>query len=76
MHPGYSLDFSPNDYEVFGSLKKFLEGKCFYTDKEVKKEDKEWMLQLRAEFWSGITYKLTKCWEKCIDRDGDYVEHK
>ncbi len=35
-HP-YGPDLSPCDYEVFGLLKKFLEGKCFSTDKEVKK---------------------------------------
>ncbi len=34
------------DYEVFGSLKKFLEGKCFSTDKEVKR----WMLQVEWNF--------------------------
>ncbi len=32
IHPGYNLDLSSCDYEVFGLLKKFLEGKCFSID--------------------------------------------
>ncbi len=73
MHPVYSPDLSACDYDVFGSLKKFLEGKCFSTDKEVKKVVKEWMLQVSAEFWRGVMYKPPEHWQKCIDKDGDYV---
>ncbi len=61
MHSVYSLDFSPCDYEVFGSLKKFLEGKHFSTDTEVKKVIEEWLLQVGAEFWRGIMHKFHKC---------------
>ncbi len=74
-HPTYRLDLSPCDYEVFRSLKKFLEGKHFCTVKEAKKVVKEWMLQIGAGFWRDVIYKFSKCRQKCIDRDGDYVEH-
>ncbi len=33
MYPAYNPDLSSGDYEVFGSLKKFLEGKCFSISK-------------------------------------------
>ncbi len=60
-HPAYSSDLSTSDYEVFDLLKKFFEGKCFFTDKEVKKMVKEWMLQVGVEFWKGELYKLQEC---------------
>ncbi len=75
IHPPYSPDLSPCDYAVFGSLKKHLEGKRFSTDDEVKKAVKEWMLQVGAKFWRDVIYKLPQRWEKCIARNGDYVEH-
>ncbi len=46
----YNLDLSPCDYEVFSSLKKFLEGIHFFIDEEVKKWVNKWMLQIGAEF--------------------------
>ncbi len=49
-HSVYKQDLSPCDFEVYGVLKKFLKGKRFYTDKEIKKVVKEWMLQVGAEF--------------------------
>ncbi len=55
-HPVCSSDLSSCDYEVFGSLKKCLEGKCFSTDKEIKKGDKEWM---DIGSWGGILERYT-----------------
>ncbi len=34
-HPAHSPDLSPCDYEVFGPMKKFLEGKRFSTEEKV-----------------------------------------
>ncbi len=42
----YIPDLNSFDYVVLSLLKKFLEGKCFFTDEEVK----EWMLLVGAEF--------------------------
>ncbi len=75
MHPVYSLDLSSCHYEVFGSLKKFLESKHFSTGKEVKKVVKEWMLQVGIEFCRDVMYKLPKHWKKFVDSHCDYVEH-
>ncbi len=46
-----SPDLSLWDHEVFGLLKKCLDGKYFSTDEEVKKVAKEWMLQ------AGVTLR-------------------
>ncbi len=62
-HSVYSPVLSLSDYEVFGSLKKFLEGKCFSTNEEVKNVVKE----QRVEFWRDVMYKLSECWQTCID---------
>ncbi len=69
----YRTILSLCDYEVLGSLKKFLNGKCFSIDKEVKKSVEEWMLEIGADFWRDIMYELPECWQKCINRDGDCV---
>ncbi len=37
-HPVYSLNLSLCDYEVFGSLKKCLDGKLLFTNKEANEE--------------------------------------
>ncbi len=74
-YPVYNPDLSLYDYEIYDSLKKFLEGKHFYFDKEVKKVVKKWMLQVRKEFWRGVIYKLPKHWQKHTDRRSDYIEN-
>jgi hypothetical protein len=35
-HPSYSPDLTPSDYFLFGPLKKFLRGKHFSNDDDVK----------------------------------------
>lgn len=35
----------------------------------------EWMKQVGRNFRKECLEKLPESWQKCIDRDGDYVEH-
>ncbi len=79
MHLSYSPDLSLCNYEVFSSLKKFFlgggGGERFLIDEEVKKVAKEWRLQVEGEFWRSVMYKFPEHGQKCIDRDGNYVEY-
>ncbi len=75
-YPVYSPELGPCNYEVCGLLKKILNGKCFSTDGEVKKEVEEWVLQVDAEFWGGVIYKLPRHWRTCCrHKKSSYVSN-
>jgi hypothetical protein len=70
--PSYSPDFAPSDFHFFPRLKRDLKGTHFTLDDEVK-QAVTWIKQRTPEFIDGI-HKLVLRWEKCIERQGDYVE--
>lgn len=74
-HPAYFPDLSSCDYQIFGNLKKFLQGKRFNTNDEVKAAVKDWTKTSWAEFLEKCLEELPERWKKCINRDADYVEH-
>ncbi|XP_039602163.1 histone-lysine N-methyltransferase SETMAR-like [Polypterus senegalus] len=61
-HPPYILDLAPSDYHLFPKLKEQLSGRQFFSDEEVKDEVQH--------FLKDMPQRL----QKCIDRNGDYVE--
>jgi len=73
-HPPYSSDLAPSDFHVFGPLKDALSGKQFWDDDEVWLVMLEWLRIHPKEFFSRGIYTLVKCWHKCIELEGDYVE--
>jgi hypothetical protein len=71
----YSPDLAPSNYHVFGTLKEALRGRRFHrqTD-EVKETVQFWLRQQAQSFISiGIQKLIERC-EKCIAKNGDYVE--
>jgi histone-lysine N-methyltransferase SETMAR len=42
-HPAYSPDLAPSDFPLFPTLKKFLGGRRFKSDEEVKDTVHEWL---------------------------------
>jgi hypothetical protein len=42
-HPAYSQDLAPSDFHLIPKLKKFLDGRRFKSDEEVKDAVKEWV---------------------------------
>lgn len=73
-HPPYSPDLAPSDYHLFGPLKEHLRGKHFRNDEEVMQASREWLLSQPQEFYAEGIQKLTRRWQTCIDKSGDYVE--
>jgi len=73
-HLPYSPDLAPSDFHFFPHLKRDLKGIHFTSDDEVKQAVMSWIKQRTPEFLIDGMCKLVLCWEKCIERQGDYVE--
>jgi hypothetical protein len=65
---------APSDFHFFPHLKGDLKGTHFTSDDEVKQAVTSWIRQRSPEFFTDGMRKLVLCWEKCIERQGDYVE--
>jgi transposase len=73
-HSPYSPDLAPSDFHFFPQLKRDLKGTHFTSDDEVKQAVTSWIKQRTPEFFIDGMHKLVLRWEKCIERQGDYVE--
>jgi len=74
VHPAYSPDLAPSDFHLFGPLKNVLRGRRFSCDNDVKAVVHQWLrVQPKTFFADGIK-KLVGCCEKCIAKQGDYME--
>jgi histone-lysine N-methyltransferase SETMAR len=73
-YPPYSPDLEPSDFHFFPHLKRDLKGTHFTSDDEVKQAVSSWIKQRTTEFFIVGTRKLVLRWEKCIKRQGYYVE--
>ena len=71
-HPPYSPDLAPSDF--FPHLKRDLKGTHFTSDDEVKQAVTSWIKQRTPEFFIDGMRRLVLGWEKCIERQDDYVE--
>jgi transposase len=73
-HPPYSPDLAPGNFHFFSHLNRDLKGTHFTSDDEVKQAVTSWIKQRTPEFFIDGMCKLVLCWEKCIERQGNYVE--
>ena len=73
-HPPYSLDLVPSDYHLFLHMKRFLAGKQFHSDAEVKTTVNNWLQQQAVDFFDTRIQKLLMRYNKCLDSAGDYAE--
>lgn len=73
-HPPYSPDLAPSDFHLFPNLKKFLAGKRFESNEEVKTSVNEYFESLEESYFREGIEKLEHRWSKCIALRGDYVE--
>jgi len=73
-HPPYSPDLAPSDFHFFPHLKRHLKGTHFTSGDEVKQAVTSWIKQRTPEFFIDGMHKLVLRWEKCIERQGDYVK--
>jgi transposase len=73
-HPPYSPDIVPSDFHFFPHLKRDDKETHFTSDDEVKQAVTSWIRQRTPEFFIDGMRKLFLHWEKCIERQGNYVE--
>jgi len=59
----------------FTKLKEHLGEMPFHTDDEVKEEVIRFLRGMAAEFYDLAIQKLEHRLQKCLDRNGDYVEN-
>jgi hypothetical protein len=72
-HPRYSPDLAPSDYHLFGTLKDHLTGHHYETDEAVHEAMRSWLRGAGTDFYCRGVFKILH-WQKCIDRDRDFVE--
>jgi len=73
-YPPYSPDHASNDFHVFEPLKEVMGGKSFRSDKEVQRVVHEWLHSQPKDFFSRGIHAFPKCWNTCMERNGDHVE--
>jgi len=73
-HPLYSLDSAPSDFHLFPNMKKHLRAKRFQSHDDVKHNVQMWLRGQDPTFCLQGFEKWISCLDKCIDREGDYVE--
>ena len=73
-HPAYSPDLAPSDYHLFPKLKDDIRGRRYQSNEEVKTVVKKWFRDQNEQFYGDGIRKLPVRWQKCITREGDYVE--
>ena len=73
-HPAYSPDLAPSDYHVFPALKEHLSGKRFEDDEEVTEAVNCFLREAGRNWYDAGIKKLVARHQKCVDRNGDYVE--
>jgi histone-lysine N-methyltransferase SETMAR len=70
-HSSYSPDLATSDFHVFMHLKKFLDGRRFLEDDDVKEAANTWFSSQVASFYDAGIQKLVPRYDKCLDNGGN-----
>ena len=73
IHHPYSPDLAPSDFHLFLHLKKFLGGKWFDDDDDLKGTVQKWLTTQAAAFYEEGIQKLVPRYDKCLNNGGEYV---
>ena len=73
-HPPYSPDLAPNVFLLFLHLKKFLRGKRFDDDDDLKDAVQKWLTSQAAAFYEEGIQKLVPSYNKSLNNGCEYVE--
>ena len=66
-HPLYSSDLAPSGFHFFLHLKKFLGGKRFDDDDDLKDAVQKWLTSQAAAFYEEGIQKLVPRYDKCLN---------
>jgi histone-lysine N-methyltransferase SETMAR len=73
-HPAHSPDLAPSDFHLYGPLKGALGGRRFRCVEDVKNAVHQWQCAQPETFYYNGSKQLVGFWEKCVEKQGDYVE--
>ncbi|UYV71458.1 hypothetical protein LAZ67_8003324 [Cordylochernes scorpioides] len=73
-HPLYSPDVAPSDFPFFPEWKKNLGGTQFQDDDELEEAVLGFLRGQEAEFFDSGFHKWVSRMQKCVERNGEYVE--
>ena len=72
-HPPYSSDSTPSDFRLFLRLKKFLGGKRFDDDDDLKDAVQKCLTSQAAAFYEEGIQKLVPRYDKYLNNGGEYM---
>jgi len=72
--PPYSPDRAPSDYHLFGFVKNQMRGQNYEMKEALQTAVHQCLRAAGTEFYRKGIFKLPEQWEKCVQRNGDYVE--
>ena len=73
-HPLYSPDLAPSNYHLFGFVKNQMQSYHYETNEALQKAVHQCLQAAGMAFYHKGIFKLPEQWEKCVQRNGDYVE--
>jgi len=73
-HPPYSPDMAPSDYHLFGFVKNQMQGQHYETNEALQTAVCQCLWVAGTEFYRNGIFTFPERWEKCVQRNGDYVE--
>jgi len=73
-HPPYSPDLAPLDFHLFPNMTKHLRAKRFKSHDDVKHEVQTRLPGQNPTFCQQSFEKWISRLDKCLNREGDYVE--
>jgi len=74
LHPSYSPDLTPSDFNLFGPMKDGLRGQHFPSYDAVVRAVKRCATSAGTDFYERLMQAFLHRWRKCIDNGDDYVE--
>jgi len=73
-HPPYIPNLAPSHYHLFGFVKNQIRGQHYEMNKALQTAVRQCLRAAGMEFYRKGIFKLPEQWEKCVQRNGDYVE--
>ena len=73
-HAPYSPDPAPSNYHPFGFVKNLMRSQNYETNKALQTAVCQCLWAAGTEFYRKGIFKLPEHWEKCVQRNADYVE--
>ncbi|GFV67630.1 histone-lysine N-methyltransferase SETMAR [Trichonephila clavipes] len=73
MHPPYSPDLAPSDYDVFPALQNFLSDKKLGSEEDCENRLLEFFANKDQYFYERGIIKLSLKWQQIIQQNGAYL---